>query len=374
MSAQVLPMAQPGLWSAGLWQAQAEAAVGLAHRAKDLPCQDAALARAQGCRPVLVVADGAGSSPASDLGAQATVVGLVRLVHTLERQWGPLLDEPQCPTDAQGKEWALLLVKHARGLLTDLAHQHRRSVRDVRCTLLMTVVGEHRALWLRVGDGALVVQELTQTEASAGEFTPVCRSLGEAGKGEFANETVFLDSATPDQVQWGWLNVDKVCGLAAMSDGAAEKLVSLDGSRVAGRMSSLLGQLAADALPRQQLTRMFYEPDFCLQSTGDDRCLALLARTLMWKPAAPHPPAPAVSPATPLPAPKPGEPGTGTAPAKVPRKKRGSTAKGRRQRQSARAVAAVQAATAQPESAVKTPPAAGVEPPVAERAEGPSTA
>ena len=70
-----------------------------------------------------------------------------------------------------------------------------------------------------------------------------------------------------------------VVGVAVMSDGAAEKLVSHDGQRVAGQLGLWLDALRRDRLPRQTLTRGFYSDSFCSGSTGDDCSLALLART-----------------------------------------------------------------------------------------------
>lgn len=268
----------------GTWFAQAEAVVGLGHRNKNLPCQDAAHANAQtpSGRPMVVVADGAGSAVVSELGAQAVVAGMARLVDTLNKSLGLLLDAPHAPTDDAVREQTFTLVKHARGILIDVAAAHRRVVKDVRCTLVMAIMGTHSMLWLRVGDGALVIEERIASASDATVFTTQCRSLGNAGKGEFANETTFLDIAQPCDIQYGCIPVDYLSAVAAMSDGASEKLVSNDGSKVAGRFSNeLFAQLAEDKLPRQRLTSMFYEDSFCKGTTGDDRSLAMLARD--WK-------------------------------------------------------------------------------------------
>lgn len=273
----------------GVWRVVEEAVVGLAHRAQNLPCQDAARA-VHRPRPVVVVADGAGSSAVSELGAQAVVTGTIRLLDSLDKPLAELLDSPAAPAPALARSWGLLLVKHAMGLLKDLGAQHRREVRDFRCTFLLMVAGTERLLWLKVGDGALVIERMRlQTAGSAGQaapWEPELSSLGEAGKGEFANQTVFLDAATPDDVQLGWLPAADITGLAAMSDGAAERLVSSDGSRVAPRIASLLQQLREDRLRRQALTQMFYEEGFCKGSSGDDRSIALAACGVQAPPAA----------------------------------------------------------------------------------------
>ena len=273
----------------GTWRVVEEAVVGLAHRAQNLPCQDAAQA-VRGPRPVVVVADGAGSSAVSELGAHAVVTGTVRLLDSLDKPLAELLDSPNAPAPDLARTWGLLLVKHAMGLLKDLAAQHRREVRDFRCTFLLIVAGRERLLWLKVGDGALVVERMRLATAGrldeAGPWQPELSTLGEAGKGEFANQTVFLDAATPDDVQLGWLPAGDITGMAAMSDGAAERLVGSEGSRVAPRMASLLEQLRAERLRRQALTQMFYEEGFCKGSSGDDRSIALAACGVLAPPAA----------------------------------------------------------------------------------------
>lgn len=260
------------------WFSMDEAVVGLAHRAQKIPCQDAAIAQ-HVPRPFIVLADGAGSAVVSDLGAQAVVTGLARLVHTLEGQWLPLLDSADSDNNELLSKWPMLLVKHARGILDDTAKLHRRDIRDLRCTLLGALVGRERFLWFKVGDGELVAERTEWDDAQ----NPVrqCCVLGERGKGDYANQTIFIDVAKPEDVQWGVESTQGVSGLVAMSDGAAERLVATDGSKVASRVSKLLDDLRNQQLKRQHLTQLFYSPEFCDRSSGDDRSIALLAKNVV---------------------------------------------------------------------------------------------
>jgi hypothetical protein len=264
----------------GAWYVLEEAVVGLAHRTKNLPCQDSAQAVLLP-RISLVVADGAGSSAVSEIGAQAVVTGTVRLLETLDKPLAELLDARATPQKESARTMGLLVVKHAIGLLKDLAVLHRREVRDFRCTFLLMVAGQRRILWVKVGDGALIVERLrpgSSQDATPPTWTSECETVGDVGKGEFANLTQFLDAVTPKDVQTGLMEATDISGMAAMSDGAAEKLVSNDGLTVAGRMSALLAQLREDRLKRTTLTKMFYEEAFCEGTTGDDRAIALAAR------------------------------------------------------------------------------------------------
>ena len=275
----------------GLWQAQYEAVVGLAHRdmSLPLPCQDAALARNQP-RPMLMVADGAGSSAASEWGSQCVVTGIARLLDTLEQHLVDLLDSAEEPEANAGRSFGLLLVKHARGLLVDLAYTQRRSLKDVRCTLLVAVVGQQRLLWIKLGDGALVYERIPQplavdTQAAEMSLQPQLMIVGTSGKGEFANQTQFIDEQLqPQDVQVGLLPVQNITGIAAMSDGAADRLVAHDGVKVAAQLSQWFEALRHGALKRRALTQRFYSEPFTQGTTGDDCSVALLATGLNFSP------------------------------------------------------------------------------------------
>lgn len=260
------------------WFVQDEAVVGLAHRIRNLPCQDAAQAVSLP-RPALVLADGAGSSAVSEIGASAVVRATIRLLDTLDKPLSEWLEAAGDDGNSSARNWGLLLVKHAIGTLKDLAADHRRELRDFRCTLLVAVIGGEQLFWLKVGDGAIVMEtrRLQTDEQGRSSWVHDLCVLGEQGKGEFANQTQFLDGISPEDVQIGCLPAAHVSGLALMSDGAAERLVANDGSRVAQRVSNLLQQLREDKLRRSELTRMFYDESFCTGTSGDDRSIALAA-------------------------------------------------------------------------------------------------
>jgi hypothetical protein len=250
------------------WHAADAAVVGTAHLRTNppKPCQDAALTDVSG-RPLLVLADGAGSAAVSHFGASAVVAGVRRLCRTLEYDMATLLDSDDSPT-GQGKSIANKIVTHAIGVLSDLADLQQRGIDDFRCTLLVWIGGNRRALWLKVGDGALVAEE-----------DSVCRCIGPLGKGEFANQTCFIGPHL-DESQWAWgeLNSAQLFGMAAMSDGAAERLVSSDSSRVSVAMGKLLRGVAAEQIGRRDIFGLLAEADFWKGTSGDDKSLALVAR------------------------------------------------------------------------------------------------
>jgi hypothetical protein len=269
----------------GAWAALATAVPGLAHleAAAPLPCQDAAVAVGSR-RPVLVVADGAGSSLASDVGARTLVAAMLRLADTLEPQLSWLLDGQDDPGAEPLGQFAELLVRHARGTQLDRAAELQRPVRDLRSTLLLVLGGRERLLWLKVGDGEIVLERAVPIESPEGDepaLAPELVTLGERGKGEFANQTLFVDDRlTFEQVQYGYETMAAMTGIALMSDGAAEKLVAHDGGRVAGQLSHWLDDLRLGRLRQRDLVRLFYSDAFCRGTSGDDRSIALASRDL----------------------------------------------------------------------------------------------
>ncbi|MDD3018454.1 MAG: protein phosphatase 2C domain-containing protein [Comamonas sp.] len=266
------------------WQLTGAAITGLAHWQKHLPCQDA-VRWSQQPRPVLVLADGAGSAAVSELGAQALTQGMLRFIASLEDEVSAWLDQEHSPEalDALQARWRLRLLRHAQGLLHDLAEQHRRSVRDVRATLHLAVLGQKHCFWWQVGDGAIVVQEpAAPPDAPPDAPTSSLRVLGsiEQAKGEFANQTCFVDAASLDDVQCGHLASHRTLGWALMSDGGAEKLVAHDASRVAARLGQWLERTAQRKLSPQDLAVAYHDAAMWQRTTLDDRAIVLAGRSL----------------------------------------------------------------------------------------------
>nr|WP_281346831.1 protein phosphatase 2C domain-containing protein [Thermochromatium tepidum] len=79
-----------------------------------------------------------------------------------------------------------MALSDSSGLLDDYAALQRRNPRDLRATLLLAAVGRFHVFWWQVGDEAIVAQ----THAGL-------RSLSDSSsaKGEFANQTMFIDTA-----------------------------------------------------------------------------------------------------------------------------------------------------------------------------------
>ena len=261
---------QPKLPLFSNWCAVDAAVVGSAHLRTNppKPCQDAALADA-GKRAMIILADGAGSAAVSHIGASAVVASVRRLCWTMEDNLALMLDVADVQEHLV-ERMAGQIVAHAKGIIEDLAETQLRSQDDFRCTLLVWVVGLHRAMWLKVGDGALVFE-------SKGE----CHCIGPAGKGEFANQTCFIGPRLESsQWSWGEINASELSGLAAMSDGAAERLVASDGSRVSQAIGKLLRGIAESKVGRREIFSLLAEAEYWKGTSGDDKSLAMVARNV----------------------------------------------------------------------------------------------
>lgn len=253
----------------------AESTVGIQHRqAKErLPCQDAATATIQP-RPILIVCDGAGSAAVSDLGSQALCTQLTRFCQSLEPILAQYLD---VTTDLDITLLKRIIVRHAMGVLQDLATYHRRSIRDFRSTLNIVIVGSIHIFWLRVGDGEIVQERLYLNKQDNISAEYCC--LGEQSKGEFSNQTIFIDDQLNlKDVECGVLATVETTGLILMSDGCSEKLISTQRNRVAGQVTQWLQHLRQQKLKMSDIYKRFYSEDFLKQSTGDDRSIALYSR------------------------------------------------------------------------------------------------
>ena len=249
------------------WQTVGESVVGLAHRRGATPvvCQDAyCLSNAQ--RVILVVCDGAGSSIMSEVGSFQLSQSIVRLIFSLEPVIGDLLDSGNNPKF--GNVIAETLYNYSIKLLKDIASNNKRDIKDFRTTLLLVVTGKKNIFWLKVGDGEIVIDKDGSLEC-----------VGKTQKGEFANETVFIDENLKiSDVQYGLLDIEPVFGIAVMSDGASERLVSIDRKTIAGRLQKFFNLLNDSKLPRDELYKFLTNHEDWKGSTHDDKTLVLAAR------------------------------------------------------------------------------------------------
>lgn len=258
------------------WLGVAGVSAGTRHQKAQppIPCQDAALVRmGDKCHPCAFVTDGAGSASLSHFGAQETVLRLSHLAATLENIHTKLLDAPESPSEKELQSHAHRFLIHASETLTGLASSKNLPFKEFHCTLLMAVVGAERIFWGKVGDGQIVREDIDGG----------LKTVGPLGRGAHANETNFVrENVRTTVFSCGAFPAAKISGIALMTDGAAEKLVSNDGKKVAGRINTFLDEIRNDKFGEDNLQEFLDNGNIWKPPgyTGDDKGIALLSRPL----------------------------------------------------------------------------------------------
>lgn len=262
------------------WQMIAASVPGDSHLRRGMPCQDAyQVAELTGCGLssggiVVAVADGLGSAPCADRGAQVAVdAAVTTLCASAALTW-----------PKRSVAWRKLLAHAfaaARHALTMIAAAEERPLTDYATTLLVAVVTKQWLTVGQVGDGAIVARLRT------GTIVTVSRPQ----RGEYANETRPLTS------QDALTKVAYVCrpypvqALALFTDGVQS--LCLDGA--AGTpytpfFTPLFAQICqpVNRLEAEGALIHFLQSDRLRKRSDDDKTLVLLGQVgaAPWLPAA----------------------------------------------------------------------------------------
>lgn len=187
---------------AGGWRCVQAVVTGVAHRASAVECQDVGAVQclsAADATPVLALAaaDGAGSASHSRQGAEL-------VCQTLFAECAAWL--------ALAEDWETAPVTEWLGAVQSALHQQAESlglpVRELACTLVAALVAEQQALFLQIGDGALVINAGTA-------YRPVFWPQG----GEYPNETFFVTDASASERLQTTLISETLSDIALLTDG-----------------------------------------------------------------------------------------------------------------------------------------------------------
>lgn len=263
----------------GAWRTAYASAVGTSHARTGTPCQDAGrceIILASDGAEVLVasVADGAGSAQKSDLGAQLAV-------DAFQRTFADLAREPS-GLDSLDRNRILSWLSDVQSAVAVLAAEAGLQPRDYACTFLGAVIGPKAAVFVQVGDGAIVV-----ADAEAGRdghswvFWPQ--------HGEFANSTFFvtMDDAAEillfDRRELG-AERSNIWELAMFSDGIERLILDMANRSVhSPSIRPILDWVAGtppatpDGAPSEVLASYLASPNVN-RRTDDDKTLVVAAR------------------------------------------------------------------------------------------------
>ena len=159
-----------------IWKTVHQSVRGTSHVEEDSPCQDASLCRvieaAESVLLLSVVSDGAGSAEFSAVGSTLVCATLEKLIEEYVES-----DDIWCGIEECVPEWCRII----REKLIESASSLEVPLRELACTMLFSLVGDSRALFGQIGDGAMV---FTTDEEFEMAFWPQ--------SGEYANTTNFL--------------------------------------------------------------------------------------------------------------------------------------------------------------------------------------
>ena len=166
-----------GLDLAPGWRTIAASVAGVSHGTAGQPCADACAARlVGGGLLVAIAADGAGTAERAAQGARLACTTVLELAE--ERAGGPGLAGFD---HDEGVRW----VEVVRGRLDEAAASAQVDRREFSCTLLVALVDPRRAVFLQIGDGAIVYGR------ADGRYLPAFWPQ----TGEYANTTWFVTDA-----------------------------------------------------------------------------------------------------------------------------------------------------------------------------------
>lgn len=133
------------------WRAVAASVTGTSHHKSKAPCQDSHrldILTADGPVVVLIASDGAGSASRSELGSSRACLELFDNIRLYLEEGGKVGDV--------SRELAFSWVENAAEAVQQVANREAMPIREFACTLLAAVIAEEHAVFLQIGDGAIV--------------------------------------------------------------------------------------------------------------------------------------------------------------------------------------------------------------------------
>lgn len=213
---------------------------------------------------VVGLADGAGSSPHSHLGAQT----VVREVCALLTQ---RFDEFVATPDASSVRASVL--ERLRSALQEVKSRHDLVVSDLASTLLCVAIKDGRFLAMHLGDG--VIGRLTSSGLQV---------VSGPDNSEFVNETTFVTSARADRslrlIRGSMVGTR---GFILMSDGSCNALFDMRSQELAPACAKLIDFVGAARRrssrdPKYKRTLRKFVDQRVRGMTNDDCSLVVIAR------------------------------------------------------------------------------------------------
>ena len=248
------------------WKAVFDSVKGTSHEVSDQPCQDCCRVVAQpspnGGVLIAVCADGAGSAKHSDQGSQIACNQFIKLCRNY-------IIENESIQDVNHElisDW----LQQVRDSIAEKAEEIETSVRQMATTLLGCIITSSEALFVQIGDGAMVFRSKGNFECAFWPHT-----------GEYANMTNFLTSDDfAEKFEWK-IVIDQISEFVAFTDGLERLVLKFENQSV--HEPAIAPML--DALRKSDNGEEFFEPlrgflnsKGVNERTDDDKTLILATR------------------------------------------------------------------------------------------------
>ena len=256
------------------WRVAHASVIGTSHEKTGLPCQDAGCCRMatdpEGRHVLLAVAcDRAGSASRSLDGATLTIHRFLREFSEATSHLG---------LDGITKEFVGDWLSRVRAEIRDGAEASDLSPREFACTLLGAVVGQDRAAFFQIGDGAIVVSNRAEPNDYGWVFWPQ--------HGEFANQTNFITQDNALEILQFELEERCVDEIAMFTDGIERLVLDLQKKTAhAPFFRTLFGWLVktepaavGGKIPASEVVRRYLSSKQINDKTDDDKTLILASR------------------------------------------------------------------------------------------------
>lgn len=254
------------------WRYAAVSVSGTSHEKAGLPCQDhiqVAPIPALGVPHSLiaVAADGAGSAARAEEGARTACTNFLEFAR-LALDW---ICQAEYLTDDFGQD----VLADLQDAIATLARDQQEPVGSFACTLLGALVTPDSALFLQLGDGAIVYRT-----APDGPWHLAAR----AQRGEFANETIFVTRSNAVEYIQAVLITEPIYEFVLMTDGVEFLAVKQPEARPhAPFLDYVLSGLrnvqeAGESLAHNEWIEHFLRSGAVNQRTDDDKTLVLATR------------------------------------------------------------------------------------------------
>lgn len=250
------------------WRCIGASVIGVSHQRHDKPCQDywhhCILPTGE---LVVAVADGAGSAPMAQAGAQLVVEGALAAVQARRRRYQP----------ASRKAWRDLVAQAfgaAQRTVARQAEQTGYTPRDYAATLVLAIVTPDLVTCGLIGDCAIVV--------ATGESE--LHSLCQPQRGLYANTTYFATHHSHRERLDLQLWEGAISGVALFSDGLLSLAMNIEQNRPYAPFFTPLFAFAAEATDSGeagQALAAFLASERVNQRTHDDKTLVLVTRAVI---------------------------------------------------------------------------------------------